>query len=216
MSRQQAIKTVLGLLLLSGILTALHSVDLTPNDVQSLLRESGPWGPIFFVIAFTVLQSLAVSAHIFIIAANFVWAPETAIFLSWLGSMGSGLLSFFFARYGARDWVQARIPDKIKKYDQRLEKSGLLTVIILRLIFFTSPPIQLGLGISSVRFRPFLVGTALANIPTIVVVSFASDAIIQWFQSNPEKLYLAAIVIITLIVGSLLGMRALSQKTSSD
>ena len=137
-----------------------------------------------FVGLYAVLQALFVSSHIFIIAANAVWPPELAIIYSWIGAMGSGLISFVFARFIARDWVQARLPDKIKKYDSKLESSGFLTVLVLRIFLFTSPPLQLGLGVSRVKFLPFLAGTALGNLPSIVLASFAFSNIIQWLQSQ--------------------------------
>ncbi len=216
MSRQQLIKTLVGIIILTAILAGLHSIDITPAKIQAMLRNSGAWGPIAFVLTFTILQSLAVSAHIFIVSASLVWPIEMAILLSWLGSMGSGLASFFFARYVGRDWVQERIPERIRAYDQRLERHGLLTVIVLRLVLFTSPPLQLGLGISSVRFRPFLLGTAIGNLPTVLVVSLASGAIVAWFQANPEKIYLVALTIIALATAAFVGIRALSKTSPTD
>ena len=102
---------------------------IDPETIQLWLDDKGPWGPAMFVGLYAVLQALFVSSHIFIIAANAVWPPELAIIYSWIGAMGSGLISFVFARFIARDWVQARLPDKIKKYDSKLESSGFLTVL---------------------------------------------------------------------------------------
>ena len=198
MSRQQIIKLTLGLLTLTAVLAGLHSLEITPQKIQAMLRTSGAWGPIAFVLTFAILQSLAVSAHIFIVSASLVWPAEFAVLLSWLGTLGSGLISFFFARYVARDWVQQRIPPKIQSYDSRLEKSGFITVLLLRFILFTSPVLQLGLGISSVKFRDFLLGTAIGNLPTVLVVTFASGAIVAWFQENPEHIYFVALAVLSL------------------
>ena len=153
------------------------------ETIQAWLDDTGPWGPVMFVVLYAILQALFVSSHIFLIAANAVWPPELAIAYSWLGAMGSGLISFVFARFVARDWVQSRLPDEIKRYDAKLEKSGFLTVLLLRSVFFTSPPLQLGLGVSRVKFLTFLCGTALGNLPTILLSTFALSSFIQWLQS---------------------------------
>ena len=164
-----------------AIIASQSGID--SETIQLWLDDKGPWGPAMFVALYAVLQALFVSSHIFIIAANAVWPPELAIAYSWLGSMGSGLISFVFARFIARSWVQQRLPDKIKEYDAKLEESGFLTVLLLRCFFFTSPPLQLGLGVSRVKFLAFLSGTALGNLPSILLSTFAVSNIIQWLQS---------------------------------
>ncbi|MBT6176943.1 MAG: TVP38/TMEM64 family protein [Deltaproteobacteria bacterium] len=158
-------------------------LGIDAQTIEVWLDGKGIWGPLMFIAVFAVLQALFVSAHIFIMAANAVWLPAEAIFYSWLGAMGSGLISFVFARFVARQWVQQRLPEKIKEYDHKLEDSGFLTVLILRTFLFTSPPLQLGLGVSRVKFWPFLAGTALGNIPPILLSTFAASSILAWFQS---------------------------------
>jgi uncharacterized membrane protein YdjX (TVP38/TMEM64 family) len=158
-------------------------LGIDAQTIETWLDGKGIWGPLMFIAIFAVLQALFVSSHIFIMAANAVWMPETAIFYSWIGSMGSGLISFVFARFIAREWVQQRLPDKIKEYDVKLEESGFVTVLILRILFFTSPPLQLGLGVSRVKFLPFLAATAIGNFPHILLSTFASSTILGWLQS---------------------------------
>ena len=157
-------------------------LGIDAQTIETWLEGKGIWGPLLFIAIFAVLQALFVSAHIFIMAANAVWLPGAAIFYSWVGAMGSGLISFVFARFVAREWVQQQLPDKIKEYDSKLEKSGFLTVLILRTFLFTSPPLQLGLGVSRVKFLPFLAGTALGNLPPILLSTFAASTILEWWQ----------------------------------
>ena len=181
---------------LSVLVFFLHSMDLTPEKLRVFLLDSGPLGPVVFLVAFWVLQSLSVSAHLFIVAAALVWPVEVALVLSWIGTLGSGTASFLFARYVARDWVRERLPDRIRAYDERLETSGLRTVIVLRLLFFTSPPLQLGLGVSSVGFWSFLAGTAIGNIPVILVMTLASDLVAELLREHVWALGLAVAVLI--------------------
>ena len=164
-----------------AIMTTQLGIDA--QTIETWLDGKGIWGPLMFIAIFAVLQALFVSSHIFIMAANAVWMTELAILYSWVGSIGSGLISFVFARFIARTWVQERLPDKIKEYDVKLQESGFLTVLILRTFFFTSPPLQLSLGVSGVRFLPFLSGTALGNFPHILLSTFAASTILGWLQS---------------------------------
>lgn len=52
----------------------------------------------------------------------------------------------------------------------RAETSPILTIATLRLLFFLSPPLNVGLGFSSVRLRHSVVGSAIGiALPTALV-----------------------------------------------
>ena len=172
------------LLTVVGLIVALTThFDFDAAALEAWVRAQGPLGPVLFVLTFATLQALFISSHVFIIAANAIWPAPWAILYSWLGTLGSGLLSFVFARFVARSWVQSRLPEKIKRYDEKLAESGFMTVLILRIFLFTSPPLQLGLGVSGVRFLPFLTATALGNLPSILLSTFAASTLLAWLKS---------------------------------
>ncbi len=171
----RALKISLALLLFAAIVglwaSGLHE-QIEPEALRAQLRGTGWWGPLLFVLAFTFVQPLFVSGHIFVIAATLVWDWWLAIPLAWVGAIGCAMVSFAFARYVARDWVQARLSDRLRKYESRLDTHAFSTVVLVRLIFWVTPPVQMLLGTSRVRFRPFLAGTIVGMVPG-VLFSFA-------------------------------------------
>ena len=47
---------------------------------------------------------------------------------------------------------------------------------LLRLMFHTTPALQLGLGVSRVGFRPFLLGTIVGVLPlTLLITLFGAE-----------------------------------------
>lgn len=162
--------------------SGLHR-DIDPEQVRVWLTHSGPLGPLVFLLAFSLLQPLGVASHLFILSAAAVWSPPLAFGLSWLGAIGGGCTAFFFARYVGRGWVQDRMPERLKGYDERLESRGFRTVLGLRLLLFTFGPLQLMLGVSRVRFREFVAGTALGIVPMVAFETFVGGSIIGWLTS---------------------------------
>jgi len=158
-----------------------HRLDL--HTLQSVMLAAGPWGPVFFVLVFSLLQPLGLSAHVFLVAAGLIWPPQVALPLAWLGMMSAAATSFGFSRYLARGWVQPRIPARLRRYDGHLERSGFRTVLTLRLIFFTTSVLQWMLGISRVRFASYLLGTALGNLPLLVIEVLMADRIAAWWAA---------------------------------
>lgn len=112
-----------------------------------------------------------------------MWAPQWAAALSWLGVMLAGCVAFGVARWMGRGWVQARLPARLRQWDDRLAAHGFRTVLVMRLLFFTFGPMQLMLGVSQVRFGAFLLGSAIGLAPVVVVESFVGGNLARWLFS---------------------------------
>jgi uncharacterized membrane protein YdjX (TVP38/TMEM64 family) len=179
---RRILRFVLGFAFLGLVLVVLFGgfhENLDADRVRAWLLASGVWGPILFLVAFALLQPVGVSAHVFILAASFVWPPAVALGLSWTGTVAAGCVAFAFARFVGHQWVQRRLPRRLHGYDEALATHGFRTVLLLRLMFFTFGPMQLMLGVSKVRFGPFVLGTALGVLPMITAETLLGANIVD-------------------------------------
>jgi uncharacterized membrane protein YdjX (TVP38/TMEM64 family) len=185
-TRHRWIRFFLGVFILAVAVALIVSgvyESLSPEAIRARLLGLGPWGPVLFVVVFGALQPFGVSAHVFIIGASLVWSPGLGALLSWLGALAASSAAFCFARYMGRDWVQRRVPARMRAWDDRLDRDGFRTVLLLRLLFFTFGPMQLMLGVSKVRFVPFLFASALGLAPMIVLTSYVGSSLVAWVFS---------------------------------
>ncbi|HET6583565.1 MAG TPA: VTT domain-containing protein [Nannocystaceae bacterium] len=176
-------KVVVGLVVLAAAIALLTSDlhgSLSPIAIRERVLSWGMWGPVAFLVAFTVLQPFGVSAHVFIVAATLVWSPVTSLVLSWSGALFASASSFWFARWMGREWVQARLPARLQRWDEKLATHGFRTVLVMRLLLFTFGPMQLMLGVSQVRFVPYLLASALGLFPMIALESFVGASVVGW------------------------------------
>ena len=88
------------------------------------------------------------------------------------------------ARFLAREWVSQRIPERLHRWDERLEHRGLQTVILVRLLLFLMPLAHWALGVSRVRFTPFVLGTAVGFVPGIAVLTYLGEGIANWISGR--------------------------------
>ncbi len=153
---------------------------LSTEGVRTWVAEAGPWGPLLFLALFAALQPFGLSAHAFIIAAGLIWPPLQALALSFSGALLATSVSFGFARYVGHDWVQPRLPEKLRAYDDRLAMRGFRTVVLLRLLFFSFAPLQLMFGVSRVRFRDVLAGSAVGMLPLMVAETWLGGSLVEW------------------------------------
>ena len=163
------------------------------DRVQEFFTERGALGPIVFVLAMWALQPWGVPGAVFMVPASLIWPMPAAIALSWVGNMGASAIAFSFARWVARDWVEPRIPPWMAKYNDRLAQGGLYEVLALRVVTGQLPPADWMLGVSRVRWGPFVVGTAIGIIPGIVLIVWVGGSLFTTLADRP--LLLAAIVI---------------------
>ena len=143
-----------------------------PQAIARTLVEMGPWGHLAFVVAYAALQPFGVPGTVFIVAAPLIWPWETAFVLSMTGTMAASVIGFSFARFVAKDWVSARIPARLRKYDEALERNAFRTVVLLRLIFWMPQVLHGFLGVSKVRFSTHFWGSLLGYIPPLLMVSY--------------------------------------------
>ena len=164
---------------------------LSVDEVRGLLESAGPWAPLLYVLSFALLEPFGVFGIFFVGPGSLLWEWPRLFLLSWAGATGAGVVGFAFARFVARESVRSRIPAGLRAYEERLERSPFVGVIVVRLIFFLWPPAHWLLGLSRIRFGPFLAGTVIGFAPGIAIFTWLGKSIIEEVMDLPPTLALA-------------------------
>ena len=186
-------------LLLALGLAAWHATSLSGEEVRALLQGAGPWAPVIYVVSFALLEPFGVFGVFFVGPGSLLWEWPTLFALSWLGAVGAGIVGFVFARLLARDQVRSRIPERLRAYEDRLERSPLLGVILVRLAFFLWPPAHWLLGLSRVRFGTFVLGSMIGFAPGMAVFTWLGKSLVEEVTDFP--LTGIAAVLVALLLG---------------
>jgi uncharacterized membrane protein YdjX (TVP38/TMEM64 family) len=159
--------------------------EFDPATLRVWFQDAGAWGGVLFIATYSCLQPFGVNGLVFLLSAPLIWSPTDAFLLNWAGTIGTGLFSFWGARFVARDWIQERLPQRIRRFDERLRTDGLRTVFLLRLIFYTAPTVQWALGVSRVSFVPFFAGTVLGVAPFTLMTTLVGVRVAAWIEEHP-------------------------------
>lgn len=171
------------------------------DRLESFLTDSGPLGPIVYVLAFTLAQPISLPGGVLILPATLVWSGLTVFLLSWLGGVIASTVGFAVSRWIARDWVRARLSERMTSWNDRLAEHGTRAIIGLRVVTGFAPAADWLLGVSAVTMRQFLVGTAIGLIPTTAAFAFLGDDAIRLFERLPILFAgLLAVVVLAAIV----------------
>ncbi len=178
-SSSKRISTIKALIFLAFILIAVVVFRFSPaRDVFSItvlkdfITSSGIWGPIVFIGIYAIAACLFVPATILTAAGAVLFGALYGFFYNEVGAMIGASASFFIGRYLGRDFVASMIGDRLKKYDDKVEKHGFATVLYLRLVFFPFVPMNFGMGLTKVRFKDFFWGTFFGIIAGGFILTF--------------------------------------------
>ncbi len=159
---------------------------VTHERIHALLAESGPWGPLFFVLAFAVLEPFGVPGVVFVIPASLAWPTSVAVALSVLGATGAGAVSFLLARGVLGHTAERYLPARVRRFTETARANPIRTVLVVRLLFFLAAPAHWALSLSGVRFAPFLIGSLIGFTPGMWAFVVFGRAAIEFLEQQHD------------------------------
>jgi uncharacterized membrane protein YdjX (TVP38/TMEM64 family) len=168
-----------GAFLVIFIIAALALVRFTPlqellsaDELGLFLQRAGLLAPLAFVFIYAAGVCLFVPGTLLTALGAAIFGAYWGFVYVWLGAMIGASLSFYIGRYFGRDFAASLIGDKLKKYDEAIERNGFAAVLYLRLLYFPFTPTNFGMGLTRVKFWDYLLGTALGIIVGTFIFTF--------------------------------------------
>lgn len=184
------------LILLAFIIGAIYVIKFTPikgyltsEALGSFLEKAGIWAPVVYMIVYTVGVCLFVPGTILTGLGGAIFGAYWGFVYVWIGAMLGASVAFWIGRTLGRDFAGSLIGDKLKKYDDAIERNGFATVLYLRLVYFPFTPLNFGMGLTKVRFWDYFLGTGLGIIVgTFILIFFFSTLKEVWASGNWREL----------------------------
>ncbi len=153
---------------------------ITTENLRAFMNDAGWMGIVAYVAAFIVGNLAQVPSNVFLAAAVLSYGFFPGYPLALATIILSVSVSFYFVRgVGGKALTTVERP-WVKKALGRLDKYPVTTVLVLRLAFAGSPWLNYMLAMSDIRFRDYLLGSALGLTPHLAVLAgllaFAVDS----------------------------------------
>ncbi len=136
---------------------------------------------------------------------------------TWIGATIGATLSFLLAKVLGRDSVDRLLGGRFAEFERKLETHGFTSLLILRLLpWFPFTGINFGSGLTRIRFRDYVLATAIGILPGTFVYQFLfanlGDKVLinewQWSDLADPKLGIAiALFIVFASIGSYVARR---------
>jgi uncharacterized membrane protein YdjX (TVP38/TMEM64 family) len=170
---------------------------LTAERLGSLLAAAGIWAPLAFILIYAVGVCLFIPGTLLTALGAAIYGPYWGFIYVWVAAMLGAAGAFLIGRYLGREFAASLIGDRLKKYDEAIERNGFATVLYLRLVYFPFTAMNFGMGLTKVRYRDYLWGTGLGILVGTFIFTFFVGTIKevwasgQWGQLLTWKIFLS-------------------------
>lgn len=170
------IKAVLLLLFIAAAVAAARFTPakayLTPEMLGRFLDMAGIWGPVIFILLYAAGICLFLPGTLLTTLGAALFGAYQGFVYVWTGAMLGASAAFWIARTLGREFAASLIGDRLKRYDDAIQRNGFAAVLYLRLVYFPFTPMNFGMGLTRVRFWDYFFGTALGIIVGTFIFTF--------------------------------------------
>ena len=175
-------RVAIGLLVVAFVVIAIYAWRtelVTPSSIRAWLVSLGPWGPVVFVGAFVGGSLVGLPGMAFVIGARLAFGTWLGLACGYVGGVCAVTMPFVVARLLKRRAAEPWRPKQkvLQKLFDLLETHPLRAMILIRLFFWFNPPVSYALALTTVRFRDYVLGGAIALVPVVTAGNLATG----WF-----------------------------------
>ncbi len=154
---------------------------LDADRIRALVEPAGAWGFLIFLGLFAAGTTAHVPSWAFIGVATLLWGVTVGALVSYVSALVTISIAFVVVRKVGGQALTAVQRPWVQKVLSRLQDRPILTVAFLRVLpLFLTPGVSYALALTPIRYRDFLIGSALGIVPGIVFIATGASALFGW------------------------------------
>ncbi|OOG27559.1 phospholipase [Thioalkalivibrio denitrificans] len=166
----------------------MHEGDWQPAHIQARAGQlaEGPWLH-WLVFAGVVLgQQVAIPQILLVPVAVILLGPWWGLAVGYFGTLAGAVIGYLIGRYVGRRPVRRLSGPRMRRLSRAIARRGVVSMIVVNMLPIVSQAlINLAAGTTHIRFRDFLLGTAVGIVPPTVIVVAATQLVLQ-VERMPE------------------------------
>ena len=175
---------------------------IDPDWLQSTLDRAGIWGPIIYIVIYTVATVLVLPSTVLNLAGGALFGQWLGSLWTTIGALIAALIAFGFTRTVGRGLVEKRLAGYWQTIDAEIRNGGVFYMFSIRLL----PVIPYGLvnfaaGLTSISWKDYIVGTALGTLPGMLPFVLLGSSGLTLSQTGDLVPMAIALTLIGMLVG---------------
>ena len=147
----------------------------TVENIRAMAVASGVWGMLGFCAAYCIGGLLYLPGLVFLVAAVLAWGELLGAGIAYVAALLTVVVSFVLVRSAGGNLLGESPRPLVRRVLSTLDAHPIRAVFILRLVFWSSPPLNYALALTSLSFRNHLIGSALGLVLPVVGVALFTD-----------------------------------------
>ena len=185
------------------VLCARFAFDIDQDEFFAMMQSlsDSQWAIPITVALFCGLAFIGAPQWMLITGTVLAFGVWEGGVLSWVGSLAAAMLGFWIGQSVGAERLRRLDAKLIRKLSAAVRKNGFMTSLVVRLVP-TGPAILVNLaaGVSRMKFRHFVAGTAIGIIPKIVVVCLVSQGLISGLSGSLMAVVFAALAGVAILI----------------
>ncbi len=174
---------------------------INPAQLQTWLKQAGNWAPIIYIVLYTVATILVLPSTPLNLTGGVIFGPWLGTLWTSIAAVIAAVVAFAFTRTVGREIIAQRLAGRWQAMDAEMCQGGLFYMFAIRLL----PIIPYGLvnfaaGLTSVRFRDYLLGTILGTVPGVLPFVMLGSSV-QAMRTGDVLPLVGALALIGVLVG---------------
>jgi uncharacterized membrane protein YdjX (TVP38/TMEM64 family) len=177
-----------------GALIKFTPLGDTLNEawMDEYVRDTGIRGELLFIGIGAIFTSVGLPRQAVAFMAGYVFGVAFGTGISVIAALCGCMISFFVARFLARDFVTQKFPEKFKRMDAFLAENAFTTSLLIRILPIGSNLVtSLLAGVSRVSPLPFFAGSGIGYIPQMLIFALVGSG----FAVEPNVRLVVSIVL---------------------
>lgn len=159
---------------------------VTPEGIRQLVLSYGALSVVAYEFLHVIRPFTFIPVTPFTIAGGYIYGHVLGLALAMVGTTLAAIITFFLSRYLFRDYLKKRLSTHYAGFDSRFDNGGIFTVAAMRVIpILPFDAVGYVAGVSSIRFRDYLLGTLLGELPGAFVLTMLGNSLTNmdspWF-----------------------------------
>ncbi|CEN21447.1 TVP38/TMEM64 family protein [Paraclostridium sordellii] len=194
--------SIIILLILGTIICKILSMNIGVEDIQDYVSSFGRLAPLVYIIMFALVPLTLFPDSILAIVGGMVFGLFKGYIYTLIGALIGATISFYISRKLGRAFVKKLTKEKLDNIEELINSKGFFIVLILRLVpLFPFDIISYGSGLTSIKYKDFLLATIIGTIPGILVFTNIGA---QSVNIGSNSFYISIMGLILLVLLSLI------------
>ena len=202
------------IVILATIVYKVFKMDIGIHEIKSYIDSFGNFAPIVYIIMFSLVPLTLFPDSVLAIAGGLAFGLYKGYIYTAIGALIGGTISFYISRKLGRNIVKKLTKDKLDNIEVMVNTKGFSIILLLRLIpLFPFDVISYGAGLTSVKYKDFIMATFLGTIPGILVFTNIGA---QALNIGSNNFYISIALLILLIFISMILKKKFIENTQEE